>query len=188
MSPQQEAWWWQTPVIFSLVLHCCWWPEWSQARSELSLQHFPNVFCTCLSVLYSEVLSMSLTCILSSIFLMPFLLFPYGLLYSLPGIPYSIFLHLPLSPTLILLSLQGPFAILLITPPVALPVIPVDFDSSSTLSKNDPNTSHPFLPISLPLQTCVMHSSGLYFVQCDYLDCINNIKPWRLQTTCRQLS
>lgn len=119
MSPQQEAWWWQTPVIFSLILHCCWWPEWSQARSELSLQHFPNLFCTCLSVLYSEALSMSLTCILSSIFLMPFLLFPYGLLYSLPGIPYSIFLHLPLSPTLILLSLQGPFAILLISPPAA---------------------------------------------------------------------
>lgn len=119
VSPQQGAWWWQTPVILSPILCCCWWPEWSQTRSELSLQYFPNLFCTCLSVLYSEALSMSLICILSSTLLVPFLLFPYGLLHSLPGIPYSIFLHLPLSPTLIPLSLQGPFSIFLISPPAA---------------------------------------------------------------------
>lgn len=91
-SPQQGAWWWWISVIFSPILHRCQ-PEWAQARSELSLQHFQNLFCTCQSALYPKALSLFLICITSSILPMPFLLFRYPFLHSPPEIPYSVCLH-----------------------------------------------------------------------------------------------
>jgi len=118
---------------------------------------------------------------------MPFLLFPYPLLHSPPRIPYSICLHPQLQCTLILPSLQEPCVILHLSScsifqqgSFPLPMILVDFDSSSTLNSNNPN-----LPISNTSHTLLAYFLtfiNLSDVQFRFIYCTMCLLTWYTQS------
>lgn len=75
---------------------------------------------------------------------------------------------------------------------LSLPLFLVDSDSSSTRDNSNPdflirNTSHPLSAYSSPVQSCLMHSSGLY-VLCKVFPftVYTNLEERCLPTTCRQ--
>lgn len=186
--------------MFSPILrHCHWRPEpepgQNPPRSIFQIYFVP----ACLP--YTQRSSVFLICITSSILPMPFLLFPYPLLHSPPDIPYSICPHPPasiypytpfFSRTLRDISHLSSCSIFQ-PDSFPLPVIPVDFDSPSTLNSNDPNlpissTSH-HLPALFPHLYKLVWCTVQVYILCNvFTYTVYTILKHRRLQTCRLLS
>ena len=143
MSPQQGAWRWQTPVMFSATLHC-WQSEWASARSEPSLKHFPHLFCTCLSALYLKAFSVFLICITSSILFFPCLFFCFL-------IPFYTLLHVFPTAFAFIPNFNVPLFSLLFKSPVWYSISPPAASSNKAAS---------LYPWSLLILTPLPHSTA----------------------------